>query len=929
MGNQKPMYYSNGSFCDQKVVFEDWESKFTPGSWDSSSQFETLRECCVAHFYYDIEGCIAASPKELTFSFSFTLNEMIVPLNCQDADIQGKALETAIDVGLGSSSTSQVTGIDCVTLSNDPDTDNTICGGCLSGSYLGDDFDGTRDGGYYSNTASATITVDVTTKSPDCQDAACFQSLYNEIISDFTTFIGSGQLTTEIISWAQARVPPIPELWNSQADTNSFSTTGSYNDPFNDPDGAIAATTLTATGTLSVVGLPTITTSSEKKEATAYFESAIESALKEQGVLPDGAVITVTGFTSGAVQYEVTLSAASSTDANTSISNISTSLSQTSTLSSITTAVQTESSGGTLSMVTLSVSSNTAGSTSEVEAIKATTTGSLTTSMSTTGLTPAEVDEVEAYFEDAITEKLQVDGVLPTGSFVTVTGITDGVVEYEITMYTDPSTDVGSIASSIDSTLSQTSTLNAISDAVTSESSGVVEGTSITTSGELSVSGLSISTTADETEATAYFTTAITDTLTAKGVFPDGATVTVTGVTNGAVQYEITVSADTSTDATTAVSQINSSLAQSSTLTSIKDLAVNKSTSGTLSLASLSVNSNTAGASVESTVSKVTSTGSFATTLSTTGLTSDNIAEIATVFEDSITSELTTQGLLPAGSYVTITGMSNGVVSYEITMYNDPGADSNSIVSSIDSALGQTATQSAIQTSVSSSSSTGSSSVTSALSALTVSSFTSGDTTGIANTGGAASALSSLSVTGFTAGETAGITANLWYPKFDSDDGGCSNNGFEAPYMKESPDYYLFSSKKECCDEWFSYDPFCATSASTEEKFYPDLSTGVCGVKQEKEFESHETARYDTLEQCCSLFPYSYDDCCNTPGLGGCEIVGVVMYIPDWSNSVCYARSESSLADHEVITAFSSASDCCGSLFGWRKSQCCKAAGGC
>ena len=74
----------------------------------------------MAHFYYDIEGCIAASPKELTFSFSFTLNEMIVPTNCQDADIQGKALETAIDVGLGSSSTSQVTGIDCVTLSNDP-----------------------------------------------------------------------------------------------------------------------------------------------------------------------------------------------------------------------------------------------------------------------------------------------------------------------------------------------------------------------------------------------------------------------------------------------------------------------------------------------------------------------------------------------------------------------------------------------------------------------------------------------------------------------------------------------------------------------------------------------------------------------------------------------------------------------------------------
>ena len=481
---------------------------------------------------------------------------------------------------------------------------------------------------------------------------------------------------------------------------------------------------------MSVEGLPTITTSSEEKEATQYFETAITSALEEQGVLPDGAVVTVTGFTSGTVQYEVTLSAASSTDASTAVSSISTSLSQTSTLSSIAATVQTESAGGTLSMITLSVSSNTSGSTSEVEAIKATTTGSLTTSVSTTSLSTAEVDEVEAYFEDAIAEKLKADGVLPAGSHVTVTGITDGVVDYKITMYTDPSTDVGSIATSIDTTLSQTSTLNAISDAVTSDSSGVVEGTTITTAGELSVSGLSLSNTSEETEATTYFTTAITDTLTAKGVLSDGATVTVTGFTNGAVQYEITVSADTSADATSTVSQINSSLSQPSTLTSIEDLAVTESSSGTLSLTGLSVNSNTVGASVESTVSKVTSTGSFATDLSITGLSSSDIAEIAMLFEESITSELTSQGVLPAGSYITITGMNNGAVSYEITMYNDLNADSSSVVSSIDSALGQTATMSAIQSAIRTSSSAGSSSVATALSTLTVSSFTPEDTTG-------------------------------------------------------------------------------------------------------------------------------------------------------------------------------------------------------
>ena len=120
MGNQKPMYYSNGSFCDKKVNFEDWESKYSPGTWESSSLFETIQECCVTNFYYDIEGCMADSPKSLSFSFSLTLNNMIEPTNCQDADTQSKALETAIGVGLGYSAWSHVSAIGCATLLSDP-----------------------------------------------------------------------------------------------------------------------------------------------------------------------------------------------------------------------------------------------------------------------------------------------------------------------------------------------------------------------------------------------------------------------------------------------------------------------------------------------------------------------------------------------------------------------------------------------------------------------------------------------------------------------------------------------------------------------------------------------------------------------------------------------------------------------------------------
>ena len=669
MGNQKPMYYKNGEICDTKVIFEDWESKYTPGSWTSSNQFETLRECCVAKFWYDVEGCMNSSPKELTFAFTLSVNNIIEPTNCQDADIQAKALETAMDVGLGSSSSSSVSAIGCATLSQDPDTDNTICGGCLAGSYLGDNYDGTHDEGYYSNSVSATISVEVTTKSTDCTDSTCFQSLYNSIVTDFTAFITSGDLTDEIVTWAQNRAPPIPELWNAEADTSSFSTSGSYNDPFNESGAAIAATSVTTTGELTVSGFPSITTSAELQDATSFFEAAIIQTLEGQGVLPDGATVTVTGFSNGVVEYEITMSAASEDAAAQAVSQINTSLDDATTLTSITSAVQAESSGGTLSFTSMSVDSNTAGATETTTISKATTSGQITTNVDTSSMSSSEVAEVETFFEDAIMETLQSEGSLPDGSYVQVTGISGGVVSYEIVMYVSPDSDVGSIVSSIDGTLSATSTLSAIADSV-----------------------------------------------------------------------------------------------------------------------------------------KTSSTG---TTIETS--------------------------------------------------------------------------------------------------------------------------LSTLTVSDFTAGSTTGVSDAQWYPLFDEESSGCKNNGFEPTYMKESPTYYLFSSQKECCDQWFSYDPFCVASTSTKKKFYPVLSSGGCARKQLKDFEPYERERYDTLEECCSdkFTGYGYDQCCSSPGMGGCTPTGVVAYIPDWYKSVCFQKSQAALSEHEKVVAYTSASDCCSELFGWKKPACCNAAGGC
>lgn len=495
MGNEKPMYYSNGSFCDQKVFFEDWESKYTPGTWSSSDQFDTLRECCVAKFWWDIEGCVASSPKELTFSFSLDIGNVVLPLYCQDADTIGNALETAINIGLGSSSISAVTQIGCATLSRNADTGNTECGGCLKGSYTGD-FDGSYPSGYYSSTSSTTVMIEVSTKSNDCSDSACFQSLYNSIIADFTAFVSSGDLTTEIVTWAQNRAPPIPELWNAEVDTSSFSTSGSYGDPFNDPNGVILVSSVTTTGALSVSGLPTSLTTAQKEELASYFETSIKDTLDSQGLLLDGAIVTVIGISDGVVQYEITINAGSQADANQAISDINSSLDEPSTLVSIATSVKNDSSGGDLSVTSLSVHSNAAGSSSETTVSKATSSGQLTTSVSTIGLSSAEIGTVESFFEDAITRTLGSQGVLPKGSFVTVTSIVNGVVNYQITMFLDPAADAGSIVSSIDSAFSDSSTLAMISASVKSDSAGSTVAAALAT---LAVTGFTAGATTGKT----------------------------------------------------------------------------------------------------------------------------------------------------------------------------------------------------------------------------------------------------------------------------------------------------------------------------------------------------------------------------------------------------------------------------------------------
>ncbi|KAL3822208.1 hypothetical protein ACHAXA_000648, partial [Cyclostephanos tholiformis] len=125
MENEHPVWSSNGNSCELTTNLDPWEVKYTPQTWDTADLFETLQECCIAKFWWDVDGCKAASPKELMFEFDFNAKALILPRSCQDADIMGSVLEVAMNSGFGVEVTSVVTKLGCVTLLRNQDTSNT------------------------------------------------------------------------------------------------------------------------------------------------------------------------------------------------------------------------------------------------------------------------------------------------------------------------------------------------------------------------------------------------------------------------------------------------------------------------------------------------------------------------------------------------------------------------------------------------------------------------------------------------------------------------------------------------------------------------------------------------------------------------------------------------------------------------------------
>lgn len=69
---------------------------------------------------------------------------------------------------------------------------------------------------------------------------------------------------------------------------------------------------------------------------------------------------------------------------------------------------------------------------------------------------------------------------------------------------------------------------------------------------------------------------------------------------------------------------------------------------------------------------------------------------------------------------------------------------------------------------------------------------------------------------------------------------------------------------------------------------------------------------YDTLHACCKdRFPNSITSCCEAPDEGGCDLSGIVQYLPDWANGHCYEKDTNLIEDWEWRWSHETLESCC------------------
>ena len=85
-----------------------------------------------------------------------------------------------------------------------------------------------------------------------------------------------------------------------------------------------------------------------------------------------------------------------------------------------------------------------------------------------------------------------------------------------------------------------------------------------------------------------------------------------------------------------------------------------------------------------------------------------------------------------------------------------------------------------------------------------------------------------------------------------------------------------------------------------------------CETKLLSDLEFWVDEIYDTLHTCCrDRFPNSITSCCDAEGAGGCDLSGIIKWLPDWANGHCYEKDNNLVEEWEKRWAHGSLEGCC------------------
>ena len=425
----------------------------------------------------------------------------------------------------------------------------------------------------------------------------------------------------------------------------------------------------------------------------------------------------------------------------------------------------------------------------------------------------------------------------------------------------------------------------------------LIEATSFTVEGELSVTGFDASSldTAGKAEAISFFQAALETTLESEGLsYP----VKVTDIVDGKIMYETFIAADSSSDASAAVSSIETELANDATRIAIASNAVSEASSSSIASTFNSgfvIDANTQTAITEIPVAKLIVEGQFLTNQVSFGSSDESYLEKA------IYEVLLDQGVVSEGGRVEVTGYDGGLITYEVVSYVDVASNVKSKAESIASQITQSSTIAQIAS--------------------------------VANSSPGCCTFA-FSVLDSSHLSTSGVPSRGWWPDWDFGESTCTNGGKTPSYMSRNYDLYFSESKRECCEQWFSYNlKGCvgpSIEGATKEYFVPNWVDYNCNKKQEGDMDEWQLAdTFESLEECCKKrFPYSFTECCSASGSDECGLSSEILYFP--RKGKCVGETASAMDQYEILYSESSVRECCASNFWWKTLRvCCIEAGGC